>query len=335
MPRLANAPRVHMGREMPPHYRGRRRFPLWLLAVDVLCVVVVLTVLVLRLWDRGAGPGAVSPPPVGPDEVAAAMESETSPAPSAQPTAVPSPEASSLPSAPVNATAAPDVSAPPAASVPLPPEGSVVPANIAEIEVPQGEAKDSSWFSDAVLVGDSRIDGFRIYSGITECDYIIRTGMSVYDVAERKQNVKVGDRKYSVMELLEQKPYAKIYLSMGVNELGYYNPEGYGAKYGDIIDQIRSLQPDAEIYVQTIIPVNAAMCAENNQPEYVNNEIIRQYNASLVEMAVNKGVLLVNPVEALEDDTGEIPAELSSDGVHFKAEGYILWRDYLLCHTGA
>lgn len=222
----------------------------------------------------------------------------------------------------------------------LPPEGtksaagSVVPDNIDEVAVAEGETADIAWFSDAVLIGDSRVDGFRLYSGVRDADYIVRAGMSVYEVAKEKKNISVGGTKYSVYQLLGKKQYAKVYLSIGINELGYYDPEGYAKTYQKIIDKVTELQPDAQIYVMTLIPVNTDACTESKQQSYINNDQIRQYNAALVEMAAEQDVLLVNAAEALAGEDGELLGDMTSDGVHFTRDGYAAWRDYLLCHTG-
>lgn len=215
------------------------------------------------------------------------------------------------------------------------PARGVVPENIDEIAVAEGGAAEGDWFSDAVLIGDSRVDGFRLYSGASGADYIVRAGMSVYEVDKEKRNISVGGAKYSVYQLLGRKQYAKVYLSIGVNELGYYDPEGYAETYEKIIDRVSQLQPDAQIYVMTLIPVNAKVCRENKQRSYINNDLIRQYNTALVEMAVTRDVLLINAAEALAGEDGELLEEMTSDGVHFVKDGYVAWRDYLLCHTGA
>lgn len=317
-------------------YRGRKRFPVWLLIIDIIFAAAIMVFLLVRL-ARAPTAQTFEPPPPAPVEAAPPLSPENAPLSGAGPL-----ETAAAPeTAPAGTAAVPEptpaVTTPPPSAVPTvfePVEGSVVPAGIDALAVPEGEAHDSGWFSDAVMVGDSRVDGFRIYSGITECDYIVRTGMSVYDVADEKPVVRVGEEKQTVYHVLGQKQYAKVYLSMGINELGYYDPTTYAQKYGKIIDQVRAIQPDAQVYVMTIIPVNAKVCEENKQKEWITNEWVAKYNAALVGMAVEKGVLLVNPVEALEDDAGELREDLAADGVHFKKVGYELWRDYLLCHTG-
>jgi len=123
-------------------------------------------------------------------------------------------------------------------------------------------------------------------------------------------------------------------LSIGINELGYYNPKGYAETYEKIIDKVRQLQPKAQIYVMTLIPVNTKACGENNQQSYINNDLICQCNAALVEMVVKKDVLWVNAAEVLAGEDGELLEGMTSDGVHFTKDGYVAWKDYLLCHTG-
>jgi len=214
------------------------------------------------------------------------------------------------------------------------PAGSVVSDDISELAVAEGEAMDGDWFSDAVLLGDSRVDGFRLYSGAKGADHIVRAGMSVYEVDKEKQNISVGGAKYSAYQLLGKKQYAKVYLSIGVNELGYYDPNGYAETYEKIIDKVHQLQPNAQIYVMTIIPVNTKVCKANGQKSYINNDLIRQYNTALVEMAAEKDVLLIDAAEALAGEDGELLENMTSDGVHFTKEGYVAWKDYLLCHTG-
>lgn len=295
-------------------FRGKRRGAVLprLAVLAALCAVSAWAL--LTHWE--AAPAQPEPPPA---------QSAPAPAVSAGDRPEEPPAASTQP---------PAASQEPAAEDPaLRPE---IPATLSSAALPEGEAQDkSTWFADAVMLGDSRVDGFRIYAGANEADYIFRTGMNVYEVADGKQNIRVpGGKKASALELLGQKQYAKVYLSIGVNELGYADPEGYGRAYGEILDQVRALQPDAAVYVQAIIPVCTQMCQEHKKPEYISNETIARYNDALVQVAVDKGAFLVDPGEAMTDETGEGRRELYSDGVHFSKEGYVLWRDYLLCHTG-
>lgn len=197
--------------------------------------------------------------------------------------------------------------------------------------VPLSEAVEEDYFADAAFVGDSRTDGFRLYSGLTQGEFIVKTGMSVFKLDT--DQVNYHGEKLTVLEALGRKSYGKIYLSIGVNELGQYDDQGYYDHYAQLVDDIRAQQPQALIYVQLIIPVNAQKCKEKNQPYYVTNEQIAVYNSLLLQLVQDKRVLLLDPGEALTDETLQPPYDTVTDGVHFTKPTYRLWLDYLKTHT--
>lgn len=273
--------------------------PRWLMAALAVCLGLVVAALAFR-------PGLTPNPPA---QAAAPTPAATpAPAPTPTPTPIPTPEPTPTP------TPEPDWSQP----------------------VPESPAVDQEeWFADAVFIGDSRIDGFKLYSGVTsEASFLDNTGLTVYEVSEGKKVIRQGSEKVSILDALSQKAYGKIYIALGVNELGYYDPEGFVAVYGQVIDAIRESQPEARIYIQSIIPVNTAKCKANDIPHYITNENITAYNAALPDMCQEKKVRLLAVPDALLDETGEMASDLSADGIHLKKSGYGLWLDYLTTHTG-
>ena len=173
-----------------------------------------------------------------------------------------------------------------------------------------------------------------MFSGVKGASFLTSTGITVFEVMEGKKVIRSGSEKVSILTALGWNTYGKVYISLGINELGYYDAEGFAETYGQFIDAIRELQPEAAIYVQAIIPVNTALCKAYDQASYVTNEGITLYNEALTALCAQKEVWLVNVSEAYVDETGEPPADLSADGVHFKKDAYALWLDYLTTHTG-
>ena len=77
------------------------------------------------------------------------------------------------------------------------------------------------YFADALFIGDSRTDGLRLYSGIKGADFYCYKGLTVFEMDDRAV-VELDGGKYTVEQALEKGPqYAKIYISLGINELGY------------------------------------------------------------------------------------------------------------------
>ena len=270
--------------------------PRWLMAALVGCLCVGLVFLLTRPDTAGQPAQAAAASPAAVDTAP--------PTPSPVPTPAPTPEP----------TPEPDWSQP----------------------VPEGERIDQKdWFSDAVFIGDSRTDGLKLYSGITDqAAFLDYTGLTVFDVINDKKVIRDGKEKISILDALAQGSYGKVYISLGVNELGYYDPDGFAETYGQVIVAIRERQPEARIYIQSIFPVNSDKCKANDIPYYVTNEGIASYNGVLPTLCAEKKVWLVDIPNGLTDEAGESPAELSADGVHFKKDGYGVWLDYLTTHTG-
>ncbi len=199
--------------------------------------------------------------------------------------------------------------------------------------VPEAEAVDDDWFADAVFIGDSRTDGLRLYSGIQGVDFLCYKGLTVFEVLDNKPVILIENEKIGVLQALERKQYAKIYISLGVNELGYNYDQGFADAYGTMVDQLMELQPDADIYLQSLVPVSTEKCQETNQADYITNEQIAVYNEIIRTVAAEKEVYLVNVPEALVNEDGELPADASADGIHFHKEGYQTWYAYLKTHT--
>lgn len=243
---------------------------------------------------------------------------------------------------------APDVvSSPPAGETPpdgdveivdfQPPESAAVGVAVGEDydygqSVPESGAVGEDYFADAVFIGDSRTDGFRLYSGLSQGDFLVKTGLSVFKID--KDQLKVEGRKMTVPQALERKRYGKVYVCLGLNELGMGNDQGYYDHYAALIDRIRAAQSEAVVYIQLLIPVNEEKCGEKGVSDYVNNRQIEVYNGLLRQLAQEKRVFLTDPAQAIVDPaTGQPPYDAVADGVHFQKEPYRQWLDYLKRHT--
>jgi hypothetical protein len=199
--------------------------------------------------------------------------------------------------------------------------------------VGESEAVDETWFDDAVFLGDSRTEGLQLYSGLRDGDFFWRRGMSVFQVNDpEKRYFEVNGIKMTMLEALGQTSYGKVYIMIGVNELGY-PAASYGKGLRSMIDQVRLLQPDAVIYLQTLPPVNEAEALQNNLGSYINNTNVDAFNQVIVQVAWEKQVALLDVASVYRTEQGDLAADMASDGVHFYRGGYTLWYDYLKTHT--
>ena len=199
--------------------------------------------------------------------------------------------------------------------------------------VPESGSVEDSWFEDAVFLGDSRTEGLQLYSGITTGTFFWEWGMSVFKVDDTgHRKVVVNGEKMTLMEALSTGTWSKVYIMLGINDLGY-QAQSYQKALGEVVDQVREIQGDAVIYLQTMPPVNESLAEANGIAYYINNENVKAFNEAIAQVAADKQVVLLDTASCLTDSQGQLPADMSSDGVHFKKAGYETWLTYLKGHT--
>ena len=123
------------------------------------------------------------------------------------------------PAGPLTIRAMPEVPTPTAAPTPAPapsPTPEPAPAPDYSLPVPAGEAVAAEWFDDAVFIGDSRTDGLHLFSGVSaKAVFLESTGLTVYEVMEGKEVIRLGREKVSVLDALAQNTCGKVYISLG------------------------------------------------------------------------------------------------------------------------
>lgn len=199
-------------------------------------------------------------------------------------------------------------------------------------DAPETPKVDDAYFADAAFVGDSRTDGLLIYGGMKGAANLTSNGLSIFQLEEKKA-LTIGGKKYTLLEALALKKYGKVYLSLGVNELGYYDDEGFYESYCKAVDDIRACQPDAVIYIQGLIPLNEGVIRQSGGRDYLKNDHLRIYNDLMRKTAREKNVVFLDLYSAFVDGDGELPAEASKDGVHLRKDYCRQWMDYLRTHT--
>lgn len=192
-------------------------------------------------------------------------------------------------------------------------------------------AADDSFFDHAVFLGDSRTEGLQLYSGLACGAFFWKRGMTVFRVDSEEWAFEIDGEKLTMIEALGKKQYGSVYIMIGVNELGY-PVSRYEQGLSTFIDKVIAAQPDAVIYLQTMPPVNDQAARDNHLGSYVNNDNINAFNEVIIRMAAEKRVVLLNTAEVFRDETGQLPADMTTDGCHFKYGQYSLWADYLRCH---
>ena len=181
-------------------------------------------------------------------------------------------------------------------------------------------------FSDACFIGDSRTLGLGLNCDKAKADFYASQGLNISsaltDQVIELQNGNMG----TVLEAVAQKEYKRIFVMFGINELGWPYPENFVEKYEELIEGIKAAQPNASIYVQSILPVAAS--AVNNDAVFTN-ENINAFNAYVEQAANETGVNYLDINGYFKDDSGMLPEDAAADGIHFVRAYCLKWIDLL------
>ena len=194
--------------------------------------------------------------------------------------------------------------------------------------VPESPLVQDTYFDDVVFLGDSRTDGLRLYSGIKNGIFLCSTGATVESVFNKSVETVVGEMP--LLDALALLDCGKIYIMLGINELGWNGTETFRTQSTELIRRIQTDHPDAEIVIQSILPVSAK---KDDEGRYVNNGRIDEYNQVWMDLAEELDVAYLNVAEGVAGEDGLLPSDLCYDGVHLNKAGCRLWLDYLRTHA--
>lgn len=184
---------------------------------------------------------------------------------------------------------------------------------------------DETWFNDALFIGDSRTEGLSVYGRLGEADYFCKVGMSVYNV----QKARCSDKEFgktNLAGLLDTHSYGKVYISLGLNEVGYEHSQVL-EKYGSLVDLVREKQPNAAIILQGIMTVSRKKA---RSASYFSLESINHLNQGIEAMADGEQIHYIDVNEWIADEEGYLPDELSGDGCHLYGAGYTDWSSWIM-----
>lgn len=190
--------------------------------------------------------------------------------------------------------------------------------------------ENDSYFNDAAFLGDSRTLGISDYAGLDGADFFCDNGMTIYKLLEDSGVTfqRTGE-KVDMKKVLQENHYGKIYIMLGMNELGYGDTPMYMKQYLKVIRQLREWQPEAVIYVMANLHVSRE---KNNMETEFNNININDKNVAAARLANGRDVFYLDCNPLFTDEEGYLQAELTFDGVHLYAQHYDKWRTFLMEH---
>ncbi|MBR0441555.1 MAG: hypothetical protein IJK25_06420 [Firmicutes bacterium] len=182
----------------------------------------------------------------------------------------------------------------------------------------------SGFFEDSLFIGDSRSVGLVEYGNVGEPTAFCHTGLSVYNYDNDDLDV-AGFGKISLADLLELGSFDRVYVGLGINELGYAEDTTV-QKFGELIDLIKANQPSANIYVLANLHVTAA---RSRKDKTHNNGKIDSLNSRLESLCDGTKVIYIDGNPLFDDGNGALSEDFTGDNTHLYARCYPTWSQLI------
>ena len=181
------------------------------------------------------------------------------------------------------------------------------------------------YFDNTLFIGDSRTAGLRQFGYFETADFFATPGLSVYSLPQTKVDVE-GYEKIKLEELLVEKEYDRIYVMLGMNELGYRFPQTV-ERYRDFIEDLQDQEPCAQLILCANLHVTST---RSNNDKFFNNANIDKMNEEIRILAEEKELIFLDINELFDNEAGELSKEVASDDSHVTVENYIRWCDWIV-----
>lgn len=106
--------------------------------------------------------------------------------------------------------------------------------------------------------------------------------------------------------------------------------EWFTEKYRQLLELVRTTQPEAVIYIQGNIPMGYDI---QDMSGALNNANLKRRNDASRLLADGRDIFYLEVEEIYEDAGGNLNSYFSSDGLHIRPQYYPLWVDYLQHHA--
>ena len=182
---------------------------------------------------------------------------------------------------------------------------------------------DKSFFKNTLFIGDSRVDGLKLYSNIPEAHYFCSTGLNEYSLFKNPLIVPNVGNIYLEF-LVASNNYDKIYFQMGINRLGT-NFNSHVKEYKDAINKLKELSPNSKIFIVSNMHI---INKKSEESKYITNKNIDLFNNEIKKLADNQKIFYIDVNPFLDDEkTGVLNEEYTRDGIHLLPKYYDIEMD--------
>ena len=199
---------------------------------------------------------------------------------------------------------------------------------------PTNEVVNSSFFNDAVFVGDSislRLSYYAADSGaLGAAKFLVRGSYGVGNEVTGAFYLTYQGEEMKLTDALSKIGAKKLFIMLGMNDIGLYGIDPTIENWGKLLKSVREKNPDIQIYIQSMTPVWTG-----GEKGGLKNPNVNAYNEKLQAFAESNGCKYIDVASYMKDSTGGLATKFCSDSfVHLTDAGAIVWIKVLKAYTG-
>lgn len=197
------------------------------------------------------------------------------------------------------------------------------------VNPPEVSDGDTSYFDDAVFVGDSVSLMLSYYAADTgalgDAQFLVRGSYSVAHALNGTMLMTYRGQKLSLPDAIAATGAKKVFIMLGMNDIGLYGIDATLKNWDTLLWAVNKVCPGVEIVIQSMTPVYTG-----GERGKLTNPNIDAYNQRLQEFAEENSYGWLDVASSMKDATGGLAERYCSDQyVHLTSDGAATWVQVL------
>ena len=184
-------------------------------------------------------------------------------------------------------------------------------------------------FADSLFIGDSRVNRLLSNAMLGQATGFAKDGIGNTGLCTVSLDVE-GVGTVTLEQLLQSHTYKKIYIANGINQM-YLGAKDNFSEFAKLYDIVKRNAPDADIYIQSIIPTSYSYAQQYADVGYFDANRIADYNSRLKGLCdQNTNTYFIDIAAIYMDSNGYFDTAYTDDGLHQNFGVQYLWIDELV-----
>lgn len=195
--------------------------------------------------------------------------------------------------------------------------------------VEEQEPVSDDAFQNTVFIGDYFVSEAKTLGYFPKATYV-STDLDLNTLLTRK-SFKVDGEATTLTKYVESlQDVETIYVMLSPESVSWMDYPTFVKKYMTLLDEVKKAQPNAEIYVQPLFPINEELAQKRSYS--VTNKEIDQINDYLEDTMGEREIWYLAMTDLFKTKDGDLSAEQTTNGIRLNADLYEIWYQYIITH---